>query len=319
MDAALRPTLELIRLLPAIFSGLYVVVHLRHVWRLARQTFRSVPVPYSMCLAQTNEWYRNALRQQEDKLTKMGIPWESIKRSFRIHRLDWSFFDGKKLSNEPEKWLAMARRIDNHFSAFADRVDVQPIYHVFLVSPAPLALALGALAGRRVPYVVYQHAGSVRDPYAEVCNMADVTSEDGYHLLNQRIPDPTLVHVDLQPNTEVEINVGDSVLMVWDFTGHKLPQPYPECDPAVVVSLSLKGSEGHIPLSLNWMNLAREISSVAFKYLDKGAIVHVLPGVPSALAFIIGSIIGTTNSLYVYYYNKTKNSYHETFSLHQLH
>ena len=102
VDALLRPSLEVIRLLPVALLSVFLGLHLRGVWRLARQTHGSVPIPYSICLAQTHEWYRNVLRQQEDKLRTLGIPWEGIKRSFRLHRLDWSFFDETKLSDKPE-------------------------------------------------------------------------------------------------------------------------------------------------------------------------------------------------------------------------
>lgn len=319
VDAVIRPSFEVIRLLPVAFLGVYLWVHLKNVWRLARQTYESVPIPYSICLAQTNEWYRSALRQQEDKLRKLGVPWEGIKRSFRLHRLDWSFFDETRLTDKPEHWLDTANRVHSHFGGLADRVELQTIYHIFLVTPAPIALAVGARAGRRIPYVLYQHAGSVRDPYTEVCNMAEIASEEGYHLLNERVSTFEMINVGQEPQHDAEVGVGDKVLMVWNFTGHKLPKPYPDCGAVLTVNLSLKGMEGHIPLGKSWMSLAREIASATFKYLDQGAEVHVLPGIPSTLAFMVGSILGTTNSLHIHYYNKAINGYHRTFSLDELH
>ena len=318
VDAVLRPTMEVLRLVPAALVALYIIVHLRRVWRLARETHGFVPIPYSICLAQTNEWYRNALRQQEDRIRRAGVPWDSVKRTFQVHRLDWTFFDDSRLAGHADQWLELARRVDRHFGALADRIEGLTVYHIFLATPAPIALAVGARAGRRVPYVLYQHAGGVKEPYAQICDMANATSEEGYHFLNERIAEPELLSV-VEEDGPSETKVGDQILMVWEFTGHQLPKPYPDCSSVNTVVVSLKDTSGHIPLSSDWMAIARELASVAFRYLDKGAVVHVLPGVPSTLAFMVGSILGTTNALHVYYYNKFINGYHRTFALSELH
>ncbi|NKC14260.1 MAG: hypothetical protein GKR94_19380 [Gammaproteobacteria bacterium] len=318
IDAALKPTFEPLRLVPIGLSGLYIVIHARNVWRLARETHGFVSIPYSICLAQTNEWYRNALRQQEDRIRRAGIPWDSIKKTFRIHRLDWAYFDNSRLSGEPAQWLDAAKHVDTHFGGLANRIELPTIYHIFLVTPAPIALAVGARAGRRIPYVLYQHVGGVKEPYSEICNMANATREEGYHFLNERVREPEMLTVGVDP-IEPVVSVGDRVLLVWEFTGHKLPKPYPECGAVTTVTVSLREAAGHIPLSSDWMKLARELASVTFRYLDEGAEVHVLPGVPSTLAFMVGSILGTTNSLHVHYYNKASDGYHRTFALSALH
>lgn len=316
IQAFAQTAFEAVRLVPVAFTGAYLWIHLSGVYRLAKQTYYAVPVPYSICLAQTREWFEAAARQQEQKLLSLGLAWREIQRTFKLHHIDWQFFDERRLGVDADSWIKKVETISNHFDHLTNRVPIQPVYHIFLALPGTLSLALGAKIGRRIPVVVYQHAGMVKDPYVSIFNTENIDSHDGYHLLNKRIEKYELLEI-----TEVEEYQESSkslVLVVLDFTGHELRKPYPQCGAKTVVRLRLKSSHGHIPLEADWVAIAHEISSFLYSYLDEDEEVHLLPGMPASLAFIVGTILGTVPGVWLYHFNLHDGEYTEPFSLHAL-
>ena len=299
-------------LLPIAFIGAYLWVHLSSVTRLARQTYETVPLPYSVCLAQSHDWYTAAIRQQEQTLEGAKIAWTDIQRTHRIHQSDWTYFNEHRLDLTASCWRDRIAEIVRHFDRLTNRVPIQPVYHFFFASPAPVTFALGARIGRRMPMKVYQHAGMVKDPYAVVFSSENIAQNEGYHLLNKRVDDYDLIEVESEPN-------GDKpALIILDFTGHELPRPYPENADKELVYTRLKGVRGHISLNENWIDLAQEIASLIFSYVDKDRPVHLLPGIPSSLAFIVGTIVGVIPGVTLYHYNRHDGAYTEGIVLHEL-
>lgn len=307
---------EWIRLLPIGFTVAYLAVHLRTVTRLARQTFHAVPVPYSVCLGQTHDWFESALRQQEQKLISLGLAWSDIQRTYRLQRMDWAFFDERRLGLQSKAWIERAREVCRHFDHLTNRIPIQPVYHVFLAAPGTFALALGAKFGRRIPVVVYQHAGMVKDPYVSVFDTENIGSHDGYHLLNQRISEYKRIEVEqLQPQKDGPTS---KALVVLDFTGHELRKPYPDCGADEVIRVRLRASHGHIPLDGQWVSIVHEIASLLYAQLDQDKQVHLLPGIPASLAFMLGTVLGTTHGVWLYHFNVHDGAYTEPFAAHEL-
>lgn len=316
IQAFLQPPFEWIRILPIAFTVAYLAVHLRNIARLAKQTYYAVPIPYSVCLGQTHDWFESAQRQQEQKLTSLGLAWPDIQRTYRLHRMDWSFFDEHRLGLKANVWVEKVREICRHFEHLSNRIPSQPVYHVFLATPGTLALAIGAKIGRRIPVIVYQHAGMVKDPYVSVFDTENIGSRDGYHLLNQRISDYKLIEMEaIGEGTGSAMN---RILVVLDFTGHELRKPYPGCGAGEIIRVRLRASHGHIPLDSDWVAIAHEISSSLFAQLDRDREVHLLPGIPASLAFVLGTALGATPGIFLYHFNLHDGAYTEPFALHEL-
>jgi len=316
IQAYLQSPFEWIRVLPIAFTVAYLGVHLRNVTRLAKQTYYAVPVPYCVCLGQTHDWFEAALRQQEQKLTRLGLAWPDIQRTYRLHRMDWAFFDEHRLGLEAHAWIEKVREVSRHFEHLTNRIPSQPVYHVFLAAPGTLALALGAKIGRRIPVVVYQHAGMVKDPYVSVFDTENIGSRDGYHLLNQRIPEYKRIEIQT-----IEGDIGSQTnrtLIILDLTGHELRKPYPACGAHEIIRVRLRASHGHIPLDGDWVSIAHEIASLLFAQLDQDREVHLLPGIPASLAFVLGTVLGATHGISLYHFNLHDGAYTEPFALHEL-
>lgn len=306
-----------IRLIPIFLTSTYLFVHLRSVILIAKKTYYAVPVPYSVCIGQTRDWFESALRQQEQKLHNLGLAWNEIQRLYRIHQIDWTFFNEQRLNLSARQWLDKIKDIAHHFDCLLNRIPSQIIFHIFFAAPGSLTLALGAKVGRRMPLIVYQHAGMVRNPYKEVFNTEKISQPNGYHMLNKRITQYRLLNIE-KPELKTPSSDKSRILVILDFTGHELRKPYPICGPSVSYKLTLKDSPGHIPLDSDWISIAHEITSFIFSQLDQDYEVHLLPGIPASLAFILGTILGLTPGVWVYHYNMHDSSYTEPFPLHQL-
>ncbi|HKQ25788.1 MAG TPA: SAVED domain-containing protein [Burkholderiales bacterium] len=230
--------------------------------------------------------------------------------------MDWAFLDEHRLGLHSSAWVDKAREVCRHFDHLTNRIPIQPVYHVFLATPGTFALALGAKFGRRIPVVVYQHAGMVRDPYVPVFDTENIGSHDGYHLLNQRISEYKRIEIErLQPQTD---SSSGKALVILDFTGHELRKPYPDCGADDVILVRLCTSHGHIPLDADWVSIAHEIASLLYSQLDRDKQVHLLPGIPASLAFVLGTVLGTTHGVWLYHFNVHDGAYTEPFASHEL-
>lgn len=293
---------------------IYVVIRLNNISRLALQTYRVMPLPFSVCLGLSHDFFESAIRQQEQKLEISGIAWNEIKESFKIHQIDWTYFDDKRLSVSAIDWNNKVADIIRNFNKLTNRVPTQPIFHFFFANPAPIAFALGAHIGRRRPIAVYQYVGNVKEPYSLVFTSENLSSDEGYHIFSKRVSNYKYIKYN---SSRVNEAMGcDEVLLTLDFTGHDLPKPYPiNKSIGEVTYAELSESKGNIPLSYKWIELAQEIASLIFSYIDKNRKVHLLPGIPSSLAFLVGTIVGSVPNILIYHYNRDTNSYTEGFRI----
>jgi hypothetical protein len=318
IDSILVIDFQALRVIPIAFITLYILFHLWKTWVFSSQTFSAIPLPYFLCLAQSHEWYISAGKQQEAHIKKEGVAWDEIQNSFKIHRQDWAFFDSSKLSESSSDWIHKTKDISNHFDHLANRIEAQPLFHIFVASPAPIALGVGALFAGRVPFSVHQHAGMVKNPYKKVHSSEEVvTAEDGYHILNRRVSELKFVEVKEGEIAKDAISTSKTMIVL-DFTGHRLPKPYPVDENTNIIRLGMSGEEGHIPLSNQWMLIAQEISTVISGELNSGKAVSVLLGVPSTMAFLVGTILRTSTRVDVYYFNRSLDKYHKVFNLSEL-
>lgn len=316
IERATKHTDGALYLVALVFLGTYVAVQLYLVTRLANQTFRAVPLPYSVCLGQSNDWFEVALRQQEQTLQEARIVWGDIQRTYRIHRIDWTYFKSRRIGLSAKEWQYQVGDIVKHFDTLTNRVPLQPTYHFFFAAPAPITLALGATIGRRAPSTVYQHAGNVHNPYVPIFSTEEISPSEGYHQLNKRIVDYQLI--DVARLDEAHRTSDGRVVLVLDFTGHELPKPYPLVEAATTEYVTLKQAKGHIPLTENWIDIAHEIASAVFAHVDDDREVHLVPGIPSSLAFVVGTIIAAIPGVVVYHYNRHDEAYTEGLRLNAL-
>ncbi len=316
IDLSFAQSFLWVKFIPIGLVAIYVIAHLWETWSFSYQTYSAIPLPYFICLAQNHEWYISAIKQQEAQIKKEGIAWDGIQNNFKIHRQDWAFFDSSKLSESSSEWIHKTKDISNHFDHLANRIETQPLFHVFVAAPAPIALGVGALFAGRVPFTVHQHAGMVKSPYTTVHSEV-ITAEAGYHILNRRVAELKFIEEKSDPVVEA-IEGANNTLIVLDFTGHRLPKPYPTEDKTKILRLGMKGEEGHIPLSDQWMLIAQEISSIISSELNNGNKVSVLLGVPSTMAFLIGTILRTSSRIDIFYFNRSLDRYHKVFNLSEL-
>jgi hypothetical protein len=303
-----------LQLLPVGLLSSYVVIRLVQNFKLARATYPHALVPFSVCLAKSREWYANAIREQEACLLSQGFPWNNIQKLYKIHLNDWTFHQEKHLGLISAEWVATVRGISEHFWRLSNRADRQPVYHLFFVAPTTVSIGMGATFGRTIPFVTYQHTGVAKKPYTVLASTLNLSTWDSWHMLTERVQEFELIQTTGIPPSAADVS-DRNVIVVLDFLGHTLPPGYLECQAVSVVEARLKDRTGHIPIDTDWLKLAQEISSVILRLLDRHARVHLYPGVPAALGFIVGAIVGSHDRVQVYHYNRSDHQYVSAFSL----
>ncbi len=267
---------------------------IKKTYGLARSLYPAPQIPYSVCIGKPHDWFDNfARRQQEACLKAIGVDWKEVQKIFRIHRSDWVFLSSPMIS-EPDDWVRVTRQLLAHFWELQKRVEGVPIYHFFFVAPPSIVFAFGALVGRRVPHVAYQHVGNVRDPYLVVVDTTKRDTSGGFDILNQRIPSTSFEQVQIEKKV---LEGRHQVIVALDFTNHRTSAPYLDQGRArEFIRLTHRDGIGHFSTT-DWERLAREIASALLEYSDSGVPMDIYINTPLALAFIIGWILGPLSDI----------------------
>ena len=173
---------------------------------------------------------------------------------------------------------------------------------------------MGASFGRRIPFVAYQHIGFAQKPYAIVASTIELSTSDSWHMLTERVQNFQLIEMTPLPSPTADVS-DRNIIVALNFVGHKLPSDYLACDAISTVEVKLRDRTGHIPIDTDWLQLGKEISTVILTMLDRHTRVHLYPGIPAALGFVVGAILGSHDRVTVYHYNKSDHQYVRAFSL----
>lgn len=279
------------RIGPPALVAVCLLYFLLNAYSIHQSLFPNPALAYAVCTGKTLEWFESsARRQQEERLKQSGIRWSAVQREFRIHVSDWAFVDQSALTEDSETWVNLTRRMLVHFWHLPKRVEGVPVYHFFLIAPPTVSFALGAHAGRRVAHVVYHFVNSTKQPYLPVADTTKRDHSQGLDLLNRRVAEANFQYI--QVNREKRNRAGTKVLLVLDFTNHKLAGSLPqEAEAQTIVRVANKNGIGHLPNN-TWEQLAQEIASVILEVCDQGLGMDVYVNTPLALAFMVGSIVG---------------------------
>ena len=296
VEAALASKWSAWRIGPPVLVGTCLLYFFVNTLLIHRSLFPNPALAYAVCVGKSSEWFESsARRQQEERLKQNGIRWTAVQREFRVHVSDWAFVDQSALTEDSESWVNLTRRMLVHFWHLPKRVEGVPIYHFFLIAPPTVSFALGAHVGRRVAHVVYHFVNSTKQPYLPVADTTKRDTSQGLDALNRRVAEADFqqIHVDREKRSRT----GARVILVLDFTNHRLAGPFPqESDAQTVIRVMHKNGIGHLPNS-DWERLAQEIASVILGVCDQGLGLDVYVNTPLALAFMVGTIVGPAKGL----------------------
>jgi len=278
-----------------ILAG-YLVYVLADTFRAYRATSKDVYSGYSICLDRPVDSYQDAIRNQVATL-KLGNPnWSVVTKHFRILDIDWQYYDGSK--SPPKTWQNNIADISRHFFRYARLLPRNTSLHIFLLSPAAIALGIGHTIGRNRNWNVYQYL-QTDDSYTLLPKYNDHNAGNFEYI--------DVENSNLEEETEVTI--------VLSFT--YLPKESLLALGEDLILVNYKFPETHIQPE-HFYGVAEETAMVINRQLKQGKKVHLYPGLPSTLAFILGSRIDEHAPVSIHNRNYDDGKWENVFSLNQL-
>lgn len=278
-----------------ILAG-YLIYVFVDTFRAYRVTSRDVYSGYSICLDKPVDSYQDAIRNQVATLKSGNSNWSVVTKHFRILDIDWQYYDGSK--SPPKSWQNNIADISRHFFRYARLLPRHTSLHIFLMAPPAIALGIGHTIGRNRNWNVYQYLPT-NDSYTLLPKYNNQNAENFEYISVENSSrddeiDVTIVLSFTYLPKESLLALGENLILV----SYMLPEPriQPEY----------------------FYGVAEEIAMVINRQLKQGKKVHLYPGLPSTLAFILGSRIDESSPVSIHNRNHDDGRWETVFSLNQL-
>jgi hypothetical protein len=287
----------------------YVVHILRETYLITNAVYGVVDIPYSIVTNKSVEEADLIFFSHLQALLDQRVPVTRIFERFLIATGDWRFFDQNRID---EQWSVVAKQIRNHFIRLYKRVNAPARFHFFFVTPAAIGVALGATVGRDIRCKGYQYFGP--GGFVPVFDPERDNSLESYHRLQGFVGECKEISVRATGDASAS-----HVAIMLQFVGHPL-SPIGDTikEPHQTIFITHAKHLGHLPATLDWMQVATELGSVILKQVSDGKCVHLFVGLPTALAFALGYILGDHNPIHIYQYEKHTDRYVCVFCLNRL-
>jgi hypothetical protein len=288
---------------------IYVVYILRETYLTTKAVYGVVDIPYSIVTHKSVEEADLMFSNHLQALLDQKIPVERVFERFLIAPGDWQFFDQNRIE---ERWTLVAKQIRDDFIRLSKRVTAPARFHFFFVTPATIAMALGATVGRDVRCKAYQYFGP--RGFVPVFDPERNDNLESYHRLQGFAGEYKEISIKGIGNESAR-----HVAILLQFVGHPLSpigDTIKELYQTILITHAIH--PGHLPATLDWMQVATELGSVILKQVAEGKCVHLFVGLPTVLAFALGYILGDHNPIHIYQYDKLNDRYICAFRLNQL-
>ncbi len=316
-DAVAEGHLSILRIITIVAMGGLAVSYIYRKLKLQREK----KVPFLVVVGKSDEQYRDTLSQVEEALTGYRLEVSLLEETFGLLREDWIFRRESPLPSNPAVWRETIAKIDRRFWRLAERIPGRKVYHLFMNGPAALAMALGAVIGSRTDFVYYHFMpGTGTMPYHPVVDFSSVTIPEGPHILKSRVDQYQLVRVTGMERLDLDDR--SQVYVAIHLTGHNPigdVRQRARADQRPVVTIESR-SPGTVPLSADWIRLAREVATPLLEMMGREGVerLHLFLSTPLPIAFCVGVALGRFVRASVYNYFREMGTYEEVFKLEEV-
>lgn len=248
---------------------------------------------YSLCLGKSEIEYADSLRKQKDILQQKKINLTKVFSHYRIIDFDWQFHENSLTL--PTEWVVNIQHINEHFFRYALRIPTKTKLHLFLITPCPIAIGLGYTIGKYRPWIVYQYDSSTYNQIGPVT----LNSEN-----RERYK-----HINIVDNRANQGSVVVNISLI-SKPSTQLPSISEH-----VVEITAKKSRFSVS---DFAPIASEIIDYLNNLLGQGKIIHLFPGLPIAMGFLIGKELNDQANLQIYNLNRANDNWECVVNLHEL-
>jgi hypothetical protein len=250
---------------------------------------------YSLCLGKSELEFADNLRKQKDVLHRKKINLSKVFSHYRVIDFDWQFHESSIA--QPVEWKENISNINEHFLRYALRIPTETKLHLFLLSPCPIAIGLGFTIGKHRPWVVYHYDFPTSSYNAIEPIKLDSVNKDKYQHIN----------INETGSSQEKVMVVVSIIP-------KSSIPLPHLSERII-EITAKDPK---PQTSDFASIASEIIDYLNEIHMQVKSVHLFPGMPIAMGFVVGKELNDQANIHIYNPNRTTNKWERVLSLHDL-
>lgn len=282
-------------LIAILLLSIYLLFVLFDNYSLTKSTTKNVNSGYTIFLGKSMDLFNDSIRRQILTLTNQKVNLKKVNEYFKIIDKDWQFYDPDE--SRPDEWENKINRIYDHFFTYTQRLPVEAQFHLFVATPVPIALALGFTIGKYRNWIIYQY---IKPDYHRIYSNENKTKDTS---------SSSFTYVNLTENNlsnTSDITVVLSFIQKSDIEIPKMNNQLVEITPKTPTILN----------EISKINLvAKEIQQIMEEKLHDGKRIHLFPGVPTPIAFLIGRSLQENAPISVYNPNRNTKKWERVFAL----
>jgi hypothetical protein len=254
---------------------------------------------------------RDALRamKQYDFSEDLYRDYDLSREGYSIHKEEWLLAD-------PSEWRQFAKQGTSLVDGLNRKVAGPKVYHFFIRAPICFGIGFGACLGTKHEAIIHHYQPGPSDHvYFPVINASISGAPDhGAHIV--RLPtgtEPLRGSVNAGPRLNGKVYVS---------LAFAPSQPTGVNELAAGAGARLvqirSSSGGNIPLTADWLHVARDLNAVLRKLIPQASEMHLFPSMPVALGFAVGMGLDTRHPVVVHQWYSPDVGYREVFRLNEL-
>jgi hypothetical protein len=270
------------------------VIYLRRIYRTSVWMVTPKHIPVIFAIGATKDKVNETLQKVKDTVTK-----------------ETGFKDFKAFEKYFGEWSNLLYEAQWQIGRFTCRIPGDKIYHIFILGPASLAIGFGAIMGVKHRIVVYQYLDNEYKP------VLDLSGADIRRIKEAISGD--LRYFNFQPPAETSSNTALLLALASHFVEEDA-RSYITSNNIAGSIVTVRNTYAGNLKELDWTGAVQELFSVFTRLKSVGRLdcIHLLHGIPVALAFGLGMALGTFVHIMVYNWETKESKYYPVLELNKL-
>lgn len=281
----------------------YIAYCLWDSFKVYQATAAPIQSAYSVCLNQPIANHHDNIRQQIETLNNRKIGISRVINYFKVKDFDWQYYNQSKSS--PRLWEHTIKEIGTHFTRYVNLFPIKTNHNIFLQLPAIMSLGLGFTIGKQRDWTIYNFENSAYIPLEKPIDVKKPKAFDLITIDKKTNELPMTDSFDL-------LSQGSDISVILLFTA--LPKDNYPPQNRDTRYIRQKNSLERIP-SQSFYQVAKEISTYITDLLIAGHQIHLYPGLPVTLAFILGMYLDGNSAITVYNRNSETSDWESVLYL----
>jgi hypothetical protein len=305
--------------IPSIVIALLLIVDLIRETRATMRLVREKHVPLVVVVGKGDDEFQAMIDDVWAVMKPLGFDERQFDNDWDVERDDLVVRRESDLPRMSRPWVELSHRFERKAARLSAKLQGRTVFHLFLNSPASLAMGLGALLGSRYEIVLHHLQRGVSPlPYVPVIDFSQAQNQGlaGMQAVKRRATRPYQFIAVEQPQA-----MADEIFLSLHLAGH---DPKGDVEALAVAkgvpAVHVRNTYGSVlAKDDDWLGVAQEVVTELLELVGSGLRrVHVCLSCPVVLAFAIGMALGTQSPITVYNWFAATQEYRPVLELEKL-